>query len=390
MRALCWLGDEGLGVREVPDPELRNAADAVVRVRRSSTSGADLPLLGGRMPYQSVGDVLGREFLGDVVEVGSGVRRHRVGDRVVVCAVVACGGCWFCRQGRYGCCDNGSTGPAVAEQAWGQPTGGCFGQPRAAGGFAGGHAEYVRVPYADVGAFAVPESVDDDRAVFAADTVPTGWLGAELGEVRPGDVVAVWGAGAVGQMTARAALLHGASRVVVIDRHPDRLRATERHVGAETLDYEATDVAAELRERSGGRGPDVCVEAVGAAGDGAGPRSLAERFATAARAAPPDRPIAVREAVHACRKGGTVVVLGAFAGGVDAFPLGAVMHKGLTVRSSRQHGQRLIPMLLERMAGGEIDTAHLATHHLPLEQGAHGYALFRDRVDGCLRTLFTP
>ncbi|MER5704579.1 alcohol dehydrogenase catalytic domain-containing protein [Micromonospora sp. NPDC002296] len=391
MRALCWLGAEGLGMREVPDPELRNSADAIVRVRRSATCGADLPLLGGRGPSLDVGDVLGHEFLGDVVEVGPGVRRHRVGDRVVVCAVVACGSCWYCRQGLYACCDNGSTGAAVAEQAWGQPVAGCYGQPRSAGGFAGGHAEYVRVPYADVGAFAVPDPVDDDRAVFASDAVPTGWLGAELGEVRPGDVVAVWGAGAVGQMTAQAALLRGAARVVVIDRYPDRLRSAERHVGAETLDYRATDVAAELRERSGGRGPDVCVEAVGVAWDGTGPRSLADLFAAAGRAgAVPDRPIAVREAVHACRKGGTVVVLGTFTGFVDTFPLGAVLHKGLTVRSSRQHGQRWIPMLLDRMARGEINTGHLATHRLPLEQGAHGYDLFRERADGCLRAVFTP
>ncbi|MFI6158475.1 alcohol dehydrogenase catalytic domain-containing protein [Micromonospora haikouensis] len=391
MRALCWLGADGLAVRQVPDPELRNSADAIVRVRRSATCGADLPLLAGRAPALSVGDVLGHEFLGDVVEVGPGVRRHRVGDRVVVCAAVACGNCWYCRQGLYACCDNGSTGPAAAEAAWGQPTGGCYGHPRSAGGFAGSHAEYVRVPYADVGAFAVPEPVDDDRAVFASDAVPAGWLAAELGEVSPGDVVAVWGAGAVGQMAAQAALLRGADRVVVIDRYPQRLGLAQRHVGAETLDYLSVDVPAELRERSGGRGPDVCVEAVGMAWDGTEPRSLAERFAAAALpGAAPDRPIAVREAVHACRKGGTVVVLGTFTGFVDTFPLGAVMQKGLTVRAARQHGQRWIPMLLDRMARGEIHTGHLATHHLPLEQGALGYDLFRTRADGCLRTVFTP
>lgn len=388
MRALCWLGEDGLAVRGVPDPELRNSADAIVRVRRSSTCGEDLPLLAGRGAALSIGDVLGHEFLGDVVEVGPEVRRHRVGDRVVVCASVACGNCWYCRQGRYACCDNGSTGPAVAEPAWGQPTAGRFGHPLAAGGFAGSHAEYVRVPYADVGAFAVPEQLDDDRAVFASDAVPAGWLGAELGEVGPGDVVAVWGAGAVGQMAARAALLRGADRVVVIDRCPERLRSAERHVGAETLDLGAADVAAELWERSGGRGPDVCVEA---AGDDTEPRSLAERFAAATRpGAVAQRPIAVREAVHACRKGGRVVVLGTYAGFVDAFPLGAVLDKGLTLRAGRQRGQRSIPMLLERMARGEIPTAHLATHRLPLEQGALGYELFRERADGCLRAVFTP
>ncbi|GAA2216853.1 alcohol dehydrogenase catalytic domain-containing protein [Micromonospora olivasterospora] len=387
MRALCWLGEDGLAVRQVPDPELRNETDAIVRVRRSATCGADLPLLGGRVPELSVGDVLGHDFLGEVVEVGPRVRRHRVGDRVVVCSGVACGQCWYCREGLYACCDNGSTDPAAGEAAWGQPVAGCFGRPRAGGGFAGGHAEYVRVPYADVGAFAVPDPVDDDRAVFASDAVPAGWLGAELGEVRPGDVVAVWGAGAVGQMAAQAALLRGADRVVVIDRYPDRLRLAERHVGAETLDYRAADVPAELRERSGGRGPDVCVEAVGMAWDH-GPRSLVDRFTRSAVA--PDRPIAVREAVHACRKGGRVVVLGTFTGFVDTFPLGAVMHKGLSLRSARQHGQRWIPMLLDRIARGEIATGHLATHRLPLEQAPLGYDLFRDRADGCLRAVFTP
>jgi threonine dehydrogenase-like Zn-dependent dehydrogenase len=363
----------------VPDPELRNAHDMIVRVRQSVTCGADLPLLGGRVPFLAAGDVLGHEFLGEVVEVGPEVRRHRAGDRVVVCAAVSCGGCWFCRQGLFACCDNGGTGAAATESAWGQPTGGCYGHPAALGGFAGSHAEYVRVPYADVGAFTVPEPVSDDRAVFASDAAPTGWMGAELGDVGPGDVVAVWGAGAVGQLTARAAVLRGAARVLVVDADDARLRMVDRHVGAEPLHYRYADVLAELRERSGGRGPDVCVEAVGMAPEPPGPLGGGT-----------DRPTALREAVHACRKGGTVVVLGTWTGFVDAFPLGAVMNKGLTVRSSRQHGQRWIPMLLDRMARDELRTEHLATHRLPLDRGADGYALFRDRADGCVRAVFSP
>ncbi|MGC5020883.1 zinc-dependent alcohol dehydrogenase [Micromonospora sp. DT47] len=388
MRALCWEGADALAVRQVPDPELRNAHDMIVRVRRSATCGADLPLVEGRLPLLAAGDVLGHEFLGEVAEVGPEVRGHRVGDRVVVSAAVAGGSCWYCRQGLHSCCDNSGTAPAVTESAWGQPTGGCYGHPRAAGGFAGSHAEYVRVPYADVGAFTVPDPVSDDRAVFASDAAPAGWMGAELGEVRPGDVVAVWGAGAVGQLTAQAARLLGADRVIVIDRHPERLRMAERHTGAETLNFELTDVPAELRERSGGRGPDVCVEAAGGAADGAGPPSLAARFT--GRRGPAEDPLAVREAVHACRKGGTVFVSGTFTGFVDTFPLGAVMNKGLTLRSARQHGQRWIPMLLDRMARDELRTEHLATHRLPLEQAPAGYALFRDRTDGCVRAVFTP
>lgn len=203
MRALCWEGADRLAVREVPDPELRNAHDMIVRVRRSATCGADLPLLAGRVPGLAAGDVLGHEFLGEVAEVGPAVRRHRVGDRVVVCAAVACGNCWYCRQRLYSCCDNGTTTGTATEAAWGQPTGGCYGHPRAAGGFAGGHAEYVRVPYADVGAFAVPDPISDDRAVFASDAAPAGWMGAELGAVRPGDVVAVWGRGRWGSSPRR-------------------------------------------------------------------------------------------------------------------------------------------------------------------------------------------
>ncbi len=382
MRALCWEGTDELAIRQVPDPELRNGQDMIVRVRRSLTCGADLPLLTGRIPYLAAGDVLGHEFLGEVVEVGPEVRRHRVTDRVVVCATVACGACWFCRQGLFSCCDNSTPGGLAAESTWDQPTSGCYGHPARLGGFAGGHAEYVRVPYADVGAFTVPEAVSDDRAVFASDAAPTGWLGAELGEVTPGDVVAVWGAGAVGQLTAGAALARGADRVVVVDDHDDRLRMAERHVGAEPLNYRYVDVPAELRERSGGRGPDVCVEAVGMPADTPG---LLGRLGGGA-----ERPLALREAVHACRKGGTVVVLGTWTGFVDAFPLGAVMTKGLTVRSARQHGQRWIPTLLDRMARDELRTEHLATHRLPLERGADGYALFRDRADGCVRVVFSP
>lgn len=384
MRALCWTDTGQITVRQVPDPELRNGHDAIVRVRQSATCGGDLPLLAGRAPYLADGDVLGHEFLGEVVAVGPQVRRHRVGDRVVVSSTVACGSCWQCRSGAPWCCDNGNPAPEAGELAYGHPVPGAFGRPAATGGFAGGHAEYVRVPYADVGAYRIPDQVSDDRALFAADAAPAGWLAAELGGVRTGSVVAVWGAGAVGQLTARAAGLFGADRVIVIDPRDDRLRMARRHADAETIDPRHTDVPAELRERTGGRGPDVCVEAVGPAWDGR-PRSLADRFTDAA-----ERPPAVREAVHVCRKGGTVVVLGEFTGHVDAFPLGAVGAKGLRVRGVRQHGARHVPTLLERMARDELRTEHLATHRLPLEEGARGYALFRDRRDGCVRAVFSP
>ncbi|MGY0005404.1 zinc-dependent alcohol dehydrogenase [Micromonospora sp. I033] len=389
MKALVWRGVDDLAVTEVPDPQLRNEQDMIVRVRKSVTCGSDLHLIGGRLPFTARGDVLGHEFLGEVVEIGPRVRRHRVGDRVVVCSAVSCGRCWYCRRQEFSLCDNGNPDAAHAEQASGFASGGCYGNAHARGGFAGSHAEYVRIPYADQGAFPVPDGVADERALFASDAAPTGWMGADLGGVRPGDVVAVWGAGAVGQLAARAAVLLGAARVVVIDRLTDRLRMAERHLGVETLDYETQDVGGELRERSGGRGPDVCVEAAGTALRGGGPRFRYDRVKRQLRLES-DPPVAAREAVHHCRKGGSVFLLGASADLVDRFPLGAVLSKGLTLRGAHQHGHRYIPMLLERMARDELVTEHLATHTMPLGQAPLGYDLFRNRHDGCVRAVFEP
>ncbi|MEU4482261.1 alcohol dehydrogenase catalytic domain-containing protein [Micromonospora sp. NPDC023966] len=387
MKALVWRGVNELAVTQVPDPQLRNEQDMIVRVRKTATCGSDLHLLGGHRPFPAPGDVLGHEFLGEVVEIGPRVRRHRVGDRVVVCSVVSCGRCWHCRRRQFSLCDNGGTGPALGEPTPGSAPGGCYGYSPALGGFAGSHAEYVRVPYADQGAFTVPEGVADERALFASDAAPTGWMGAELGGVRPGDVVAVWGAGGVGQLAARAAVLLGAERVIVIDRLADRLRMAERYLGVETLDYDTRDVGGELLECSGGRGPDVCIEAAGMPASGGGLRFWYDRLRHRLR---PDPPVAAREAVRHCRKGGSVFLLGAYAGLVDRFPLGAVVDKGLTLRGARQHGHRYIPMLLDRMARGELVTEHLATHTMPLDQAPLGYDTFRNRRDGCVRAVFEP
>jgi threonine dehydrogenase-like Zn-dependent dehydrogenase len=389
VKAVTWQGANELTVEQVPDPQIINAQDAILKVKRSVTCGSDLHLLGGYIPFMRAGDVIGHEFLGEVVEVGQEVRRHSVGDRVVVSSFISCGRCWFCQQELYSCCDNGNTNPAITEMAWGFAPAGCYGYSHAMGGFAGSHAEYIRVPYADYGAFTVPEGVSDDRALFASDSAPTGWMGADLGGVRPGDVVAVWGCGAVGQMAARAAILLGAERVISIDRYDYRLEMTERYVGAETINYERTDVGAELLERTGGRGPDVCIEAVGMEAHSTGPQYLYDQIKQQLRLES-DRPIAVREAIHACRKGGTVFILGVFSGLVDKFPLGAVMNKGLTIRSAQQHGQRYIPMLLERMDRGELVTEHLATHTMSLDDGPRGYRMFKEKLDGCVRTVFQP
>ncbi|MFF5225274.1 zinc-dependent alcohol dehydrogenase [Dactylosporangium sp. NPDC000521] len=389
MRALLWQGVNKVGVETVPDPQIRNSGDVIVKVGRSVTCGSDLHLLGGYIPFMRQGDVIGHEFLGEVVEVGPGVRKHSVGDRVVVSSFIACGQCWYCRREEYSLCDNGNTNPAITEALWGAAPGGCYGYSHAMGGNAGSHAEYVRVPFADVGAFTVPEAVSDERALFASDSAATGWMGADLGGVRPGDVVAVWGAGAVGQMAARAALLLGAERVVCIDRYDYRLEMVRKHIGAETIDYTATDVGAELLERTGGRGPDVCIEAVGMEAHTPGPQHVYDKAKQQLRLET-DRPAAVREAIYNCRKGGSVFVLGVFAGFVDKFPLGALMNKGLTVRGAQMHGQRYIPMLLDRMAKDELKTEHLATHTMPLEQGQAGYDIFKNKEDGCVRSVFVP
>jgi len=389
VKALCWDGVNKVAPQQVPDPQIRNGGDVIVRVRRTVTCGSDLHLLGGYIPFMRKGDVLGHEFLGEVVEVGPRVRRHAVGDRVVVSSFVSCGTCWYCEQELYSLCDNGNTNPAITEELWGFAPGGCYGYSHAMGGFAGSHAEYIRVPFADVGAFTVPDGVSDERALFASDSAATGWMGADLGGVRPGDVVAVWGAGAVGQMAARAAVLLGAERVISIDRYDNRLEMAATYAGAETINYEQTDVNGELLERSGGRGPDVCIEAVGMEAHSPGPQYAYDQVKQQLRLQT-DRPTAVREAIYNCRKGGSVFVLGVFAGMVDKFPLGAMMNKGLTVRGAQMHGQRYIPMLLERMERGELVTEHLATHVLPLDEGARGYRMFKEKQDGCVRAVFIP
>jgi len=389
VRALCWEGVNKLSVEQIPDPEIRNDQDVVVRLLASTTCGSDLHLIGGYIPAMRAGDVIGHEFVGEVVEVGPAVRRHRVGDRVVVCSFIGCGRCWYCQNDLWSLCDNTNTNPGIGQALFGYETAGIFGYSHAMGGIRGAHAEYVRVPFADYGAFPIPEGVDDISALFASDSVPTGWMGADLGGVQPGDVVAVWGCGAVGQMAARAAILKGAERVIAIDRVPERLAMTEEHIGAEVIDYTTTDIAAELRERTGGRGPDVCIEAVGMEAHGTGPDYLYDQVKHQLRLQT-DRPTAVRQAIHACRKGGSVFVLGVFGGVVDKFPLGMVVNKGLTLRGAQMHGQRYIPMLLDRIADGEISTSHLATHVMSLDDAPQGYDMFKHKKDGCVRAVFRP
>jgi len=389
MKALCWKGVNELSVEQVPDPRIRNVQDAILRVLASSVCGSDLHLIDGFVPGMREGDILGHEFLGEVVEVGPGVRTRGVGDRVVVASPIGCGGCWFCQHGLWSACDNSNPNPVAVEKLWGHSSAGIYGYSHLLGGFAGSHAEYVRVPFADHNAFQVPEALSNDTAVFASDAVPTGWYGADIAGIVGGDIVAVWGAGAVGQMAARSAQLMGAEQVIVIDRFEYRLATAREHLGVDVLNYVEVDIMEALREITAGRGPDRCIEAVGMEAHEPGPLYAYDRVKQALRLQT-DRLGAIRQAILACRKGGTVSMVGVFAGLVDKFPLGALMNKGLTLRSGQQPGQHYIPHLLQRMATGEINPAYLNTHPLPLDDGVRGYDLFKHKREHCIRSVFHP
>ncbi|MEU4792191.1 zinc-dependent alcohol dehydrogenase [Micromonospora tulbaghiae] len=389
MRALCWEGVGKLVVRDVPEPTVRSGGDIIVKVRASSVCGSDLHLINGYLPAMREGDILGHEFMGEVVETGPDVRRIKVGDRVVVGSVVACGSCWYCRTEQFSLCDNSNPQPVFTEKLWGHSPAGILGYSHAAGGYSGSHAEYIRVPFGDVGAFTVPDGVPDDSVVFASDAMPTGWMAADFCNLKGGEVVAVWGAGGVGQMAARSAQILGAERVVVIDRLPERLATAAQRLGVETINYAETDVLEALREMTAGRGPDACIEAVGMESHDVGPAYAYDKAKQTVRAQT-DRPTSVRQAIMAARKGGTVSIVGVYGGLVDKFPLGAAMNKALVLRMGQMHAQRYIPMLLDRVAAGEIDPGYLATHPMSLEQGVRGYEIFEKKEDGCLRSVLHP
>jgi threonine dehydrogenase-like Zn-dependent dehydrogenase len=389
VRALVWNGINDLAVETVPDATLVNPRDVVLRVIATTTCGSDLHFIDGYLPGMLPGDVFGHEFMGEVVEVGPEVRRVRVGDRVVVPSFIACGSCWHCARGEYSLCDTTNPNAAAQQPLLGYPSGGIYGYTHPFGGYAGSHAGFVRVPFGDVNCFSVPEGVSDVAALFVSDAAPTGYMGADFCEITPGDTVAVFGAGAVGLMAAASARLLGAGRVIVVDRLPERLEKARTVAGAETLDYSAVDSVQEvLRETTGGRGPDAVIEAVGMEGHGTGVQQKVDRAKQALRLET-DRATPLREAILACRKGGVVSVLGVY-GLTDSFPMGDVINKGLTLRSAQQHGQRYVPRLLEHVAAGELDTAALMTHEMPLEDAVRGYEIFKEKQDGCLRAVFHP
>jgi threonine dehydrogenase-like Zn-dependent dehydrogenase len=390
MRALCWKGRNTVEVENVPDPKILNDRDAIVRVSSTAICGSDLHLVDGYVPTMKKGDILGHEFMGEVVEVGKGVRKLEVGDRVVVPFPIACGACNACEAELYSLCENTNPNARLAEKLFGHSTAGIFGYSHLTGGFAGGQSEYVRVPFADVGPLKLENGFSDEQVLFLSDVFPTGFMGAELCDIRGGEVIAIWGAGPVGQFAAASAQLLGAERVIVIDRFDYRLRVAERHSRVETLNYEEVDSVPEaLKELTGGRGPDACIDAVGMEAHFHGPLYAYDRVKQAARLES-ERPYALREAIMSCRNGGIVSVVGVYGGFVDKFPLGAVMNRGLSIRTGQCHVQRYLRPLLQRIENDEIDPSFIVTHRLPLDEAPRGYDLFKRKEDDCLKVVLKP
>ena len=390
MKAVTWAGPNRVTCEETPDPSIVNPRDAILKVTATTICGSDLHLYDGYVPAMQRGDILGHEFMGEVVEVGTGAASSlATGDRVVVSPMISCGNCYFCRHELYSMCDNGNPDAALPEAVWGYSPCGIFGYSHLTGGYAGSHAEYVRVPYADTGAVKVPEGIPDTQALFCSDALATGYFGAELCDLVGGEVVAVWGAGAVGLSAISSCALRGA-RVVAIDRIPERLRlAVERAGASDTLDFTNVDVVEALKELTGGRGPDACVDAVGMEAHAPGVQGAYDRVKQAVRMES-DRPYVLREAIQACRKGGTIAMLGVYGGFVDKFPIGALMNKGLQLRTGQVHAQRYIRRLLEHIERGELDPSYYATHAMDLADAQEAYQTFKQKRDDCVRVVFQP
>jgi threonine dehydrogenase-like Zn-dependent dehydrogenase len=388
MKALVWNGVNDLAVETVDDPSILNPHDVIVAVKLTTTCGSDLHFIDGYIPGMREGDIFGHEFMGEVIETGREVTGIEIGTRVVVPSFIACNRCWYCQHDLYSLCDTTNPNAELQAPLLGAPTAGIYGYTHEFGGYAGSHAQYVRVPFGEVNCFPVPDYVTDEQALFMSDAVPTGYMGADFCDIAGGDTVAVWGAGGVGLMAARSALLNGAGRVISIDRFPERLALAEQ-LGAETINYtEVGSVQEVLRERTGGRGPDSVIEAVGMEAHSTGIQQVYDRTKQALRMET-DRASSLREAILACRKGGVVSVLGVF-GVTDKFPMGAIMNKGLTLRSAQQHGQRYIRQFFDYVQQGDLDPSVLITHDLPLERGVEAYDMFKNKTDGCIRVALRP
>jgi threonine dehydrogenase-like Zn-dependent dehydrogenase len=387
MRATVWQGKKKVSVENVPDPSILNTRDAIIRVSSTAICGSDLHLYQGLVPTMERGDILGHEFMGEVVEVGPGVKNLRVGQRVVVPFPIACGACSSCARGLFAGCENSNPNAWIAEKLHGHPVAGVFGYTHMLGGFAGGQAEYVRVPFADVGPLVVPDGMTDEQVLFLSDILPTGYMGAEMCDIKPGQVVAVWGCGPVGQFAIASAKLLGAERIIAIDRFRDRLSmAVDRAGATDALDYDDEKVQDALMEMTGGRGPDACIDAVGMEAHGHGPMWMYDRTKQALRMES-DRPIALRQAIRACRSGGVVSVIGVYGGFIDKFPMGTVMNRGLTIRAGQCHVHKYMRPLLERIQKGDIDPTFIITHRMELADVAEGYDTFLHKQDKCMKVV---
>jgi threonine dehydrogenase-like Zn-dependent dehydrogenase len=387
MKANCWMGKKRVQVQEVPDPKILNSQDAIVKISSTAICGSDLHLFNGFIPTMEKGDIVGHEFMGEVVEVGRGVRNLKIGDRVVVPFPISCGHCLACQAGLFSVCENSNPNAWMAEKLMGQSPAGIFGYSHMLGGYAGGQAEYARVPFADVGPLKVPEDLTDEQVLFLSDIFPTGYMGAEMCDIQRGDIVAVWGAGPVGLFAVASAYLLGAEKVIAIDRFEYRLQmARDRAGAAETINYEKVSVRDALLELTGGRGPDKCIDAVGMEAHGH-PGIYAYDRTKQALMLETDRPIALREAILNCRSGGVVSIIGVYGGFVDKFPIGSIMNRSLTIRAGQCHVHRYMKPLLERVQRGDIDPSFVITHTLPLSEAPRGYDMFVNKEDNCEKVV---
>ena len=388
MKAVCWHDTRDVRVETVPDPKILNPRDAIIKVTSTAICGSDLHLYEGNIPTMESGDILGHEFMGEVVEIGTEVKNLKQGDRVVVPFTIACGGCFFCQKDLWSLCDNSNPNGWMAEKFYGHSPSGIYGYSHLLGGYAGGQAEYVRVPYADVGPLKIPDGLEDDKVLFLTDIFPTGFMAAENADIEPGDTVAVWGCGPVGQFAIRSAYMLGAARVIAIDRFSERLQMAKEG-NAEVINYEEVDAGEALKEMTGGRGPDRCIDAVGMEAHGTDAMALYDEVKQGVKLET-GRPTALRQAIVACRKGGTVSIPGVYGGFVDKVPLGAIVNKALTLRSGQTHVQRYLQPLLERIQQGEIDPSFVISHRLNIDDAPKGYQIFRDKKDNCTKVVLKP
>lgn len=389
MKALCWHGANDVRVDTVPDPKIINPRDAIIKITSTAICGSDLHIYDGYIPTMQSGDILGHEFMGEIVELGSEVNNLKVGDRVVVPFTISCGSCFFCQRDLWSLCDNSNPNAWMAEKMYGHSPSALFGYSHLFGGYAGGQAEYARVPFADVGCLKIPDGLTDDQVLFLTDIFPTGYMAAENCNIQPGDVVAVWGCGPVGLFAIKSAYMLGAERVIGIDRVPERLQMAKEQCNAEIINYEEVDAGEAVKEMTGGRGPDACLDAVGMEAHGTGPDAFYDKVKQAVRLET-DRPTALRQLIVACRKGGHVSLAGVYGGFLDKIPMGSAFNKGLTWKMGQTHVHKYLRPLLKHVQNGDIDPSFVITHRLPLDQAPHGYDIFKNKKENCIKVVLKP